>query len=228
MKTNFSFNPNTHNFWPIYEAIKKYYSIGIQMNEGRGIHPKYNGHNAIVELLNEHIHDTDNFNRSWTSFENYLGEKLNKKVQGTTMGQAPSLSSSIILKKEIFGDCTHSKELHFSVSLLGGFYQIYGVDNTRIYRFGATNVLTTSPYEEFKESFEFLENEIQKKYPDYRIVPFPIARSIINGLEVPYLNDKNCSVNKALFNQELELHLADENIRGDRFYGYEKWKINLP
>ena len=83
-------------------------------------------------------------------------------------------------------------------------------------------------YLEFKESSEFLETEIQKKYPCYRIAPFPIARSIINGLEVPYLNDKNCSVNKALFNEELDLHLVDKNIRGDKFYGYDKWKINLP
>jgi len=30
MRSYFSFNTQTHNFWPVYEAIKTYYPIGIR------------------------------------------------------------------------------------------------------------------------------------------------------------------------------------------------------
>lgn len=230
MNYNFSFNTKTHDFWPIYEAIKKYYPIGIQKGEeDRGIYHKYHGIELLEKIVVENIHNRENYERMWTSFEKHLSKRLNKRIEGTTMGQAPSLSSSITLTNTTNDDnCTHYKKIYFSVSLLGQFYQIYGTEETTIqkgiYRYTATNVVITSPIEEFKALFESLEAEIQNKYPTYKIVPFKISQAIINGLEVRYLNDKNCSVNKALFNNYLDLFVLNGRTRGDTSYGYDKWK----
>lgn len=229
MNYNFSFNTKTLDFWPIYEAIKKYYPIGIQKGEeGRGIYHKYHGIELLEKIVVENIHNRENYERTWKSFEKHLGKKLNKEMEGTTMGQAPSLSSSIIMTNTTDGNCTYSKKIHFSVSLLGEFYQIYGTEETTIQkgirRYNATNLVITSPIEEFKELFESLEAEIQNKYPTYKLVPFQISQTIINGLEVKYLHDKNCSINKALFNKYLDLFVLNGHTRGDKSYGYDVWK----
>ena len=64
-----------------------------------------------------------------------------------------------------------------------------------------------------------------ERYPEHRIVPYSIGKSIIKGLQVRYLNDEDCSISKALFNQRLD----EENIltlsRGNENYGFDSWKI---
>ena len=41
MKHNFSFSSHEYNFWEIYQAIMKYYPIGIDRGEGGGIYFEY-------------------------------------------------------------------------------------------------------------------------------------------------------------------------------------------
>ncbi len=236
MKLNFSFNTSTHDFWEIYDAINKYYPIGLDRKEGKGIYSEYKGIKDLERIVMENIHDKVNFQERWLKFTEQIGITLNKEVIDKTFGQAPSFSSSIILKKNPFQDGFHVKTLHFSVSLVGNFYQIYGLDSTTVLRkkkkegefpryYNAVNLLTTSPFEDFQESFEFVEQKIQERFPEYRMVPFAYGQSKIRGLQVSYLNDEDCSVNKALFNQ----FLSEENIsrakEGDQFYGKDMWKI---
>ncbi len=124
---------------------------------------------------------------------------------GTRMGQAPSFSFSVILERKKEGKIIHTKELHFAVSLLGNFIQIHGFDSTVILDqknqkgYSAINVVTTSPFEEFKESFEYIENKLNSRYPNHRLVPFAIGQGIINGLQVNHRDEEICSVSSALF-----------------------------
>lgn len=232
MKQYFSFNSHTHDLWEIYEAIKKHYPIGIRKNEGRGIYGSYPGLKEYEKALVENIHDDNNYRTHWVRFTDEIGQEFGKEMQGTTYGQAPSFSAFMILEKHQFGDCIHSKELHFAVSLLGNFFQIYGVDATKILdkkavygrAYSSINVITPSPHEEFKTPFEFVEKKIREKYPSYKIVPFNIGQGIIKGLEVRYLDDEDCSINKALFNWFLSEEIISGSTRGDIYYGMNDWK----
>ncbi len=177
----------------------------------------------------ENTHDQGIFQHRWKNFTGQIDEETGKEIDGTTYGQAPSFSSALIIQKNKVENCTHCKELHFSVSLLGDFYQIYGLDTTVILdqkegkAYSAVNVVTTSPFEEFADVFKLVERKIKEKYPNYKIIPFGLGQLIIKGLQVRYLNDEDCSVNKALFNH----FLSEENIstytRGNVYYGKEKW-----
>lgn len=230
MKYNFSFNSANYDFWELYETIKKYYPIGIAQREGRGIYNEYPGIKELISIVIENVHDNNNYTERWVNFTDAIGKDLDKEVIGTTYGQAPSFSASIILERNEVGDCLHSKELHFSVSLLGKFFQIYGLDTTIILEkndqggYSAVNVVTVSPFEEFKESFEFVEKKIKNKYPTHRIVPFASGQTIINGLQVSYLDDEICSVNMAIFNHFLRDAYMPRFTRGDPYYGSEYWK----
>jgi len=163
-------------------------------------------------------------------FEKEIGRDLNKEIIGMTYGQAPSFSSSLILERNQLDNLYHFKELRFTVSLVGNFFQIYGFDSTGIMEkdedkgYRKVNVVTTSPHKEFKESFEFVEKKIKEKYPSYRIVPFALGQKIINGLQVRYLDDEICSINMAIFNQFLSEENISRSIRGNRYYGIESWK----
>lgn len=124
MIRNFSFNSKTHDLWPVYETIKKFYPIGLRRNQGKGLYFNYPG------------------------------------------------------------------------------------------------------FEEFEEIFKFVEQKIKEKYPNHKIIPFRVGQSIIDGLQVRYLDDENCSLNKALFNQQLSEERIKHYPRGDQLYGLDVWKKN--
>jgi hypothetical protein len=230
MRLNFSFNSNEYDFWEIYEVIKNYYPIGINRGKGGGIYFEYSGIKELEKIVVENIHDNKNWNERWVDFTEDIGKELNQEIKGTTYGQAPSFSSSILLERNKTKNCQHTKELHFSVSLIGNFFQIYGLDTTKIMEkdenkgYSAVNVVTTSPYKEFKESFEFVENKLEEKYPNHRIIPFAFGQTILNGLQVRYLDDEVCSINMAIFNQFLSEETISRFTRGDRYYGIDKWR----
>lgn len=230
MQLSFSFNCEEYDLWEIYETIKKYYPIGISREEGIGIYFEYSGIKELEKIIVENIHDDKKYNENWGAFTEELGIELNLKMEGTTYGQAPSFSSSIILESNKMGVCHHTKELHFSVSLIGNFFQIYGLDRTLIREinlsrgYSVINVVTTSPFEEFKETFEIVEKKIQEKYPTHRIIPFAFGQAIINGLQVRYVDAEICSINMALFNHFLSEENISKSTRGNKYYGIDKWK----
>ena len=230
MEPNFSFNTQTHDYWDIYESIRKYYPIGLERKEGKGIYFQFPGIKKLEEILIENVHDHQNYKERWVKFTKGIGRELKKEIIGTTFGQAPSFSSSIVLERNRFESCMHSKELHFSVSFVGGFFQIYGIDMTMVMEedeqrgYSSVNVVTTSPLLEFRESFEFVERKLRERYTDYRMVPFRIGQTVIHGLEVAYLDDKNCTINQALFNDFSGEDRGARSTRGDRYYGEKDWR----
>lgn len=242
LQPNFSFNSSTHDLWDIYESIKKYYPIGLKKYEGKGIYYDYPGIKKLEKIVVENVHDGEKFHERWVGFTTEIGKELGKKIVGTTYGQAPSFSSSIILKRIDFENCIHRKELCFSVSLVGNFFQIYGLDSTLILdkeewvehsnigmirkSHSARSVVTISPFEEYKEAFEFVEEKLRSKYPEHRMIPFFYGQQRIQGLQVRYLDDENCSVNQALFNDFLNEQNISRSTRGNKFYGSdEDWAI---
>lgn len=230
MEFNFSFNSNQYDFWELYETIKKYYPLGINRGENGGIYFEYWGIKELERIIIENVHNSKKYNENWGNFTKDLGIELNCEIEGTTYGQAPSLSSSIILESNRIANCLHTKELHFSVSLIGNFFQIYGLDKTSIIDingnkgYSAVNVVTTSPFQEFKEPFEFVEKKLQEKYPNHRIIPFAFGQTILNGLQVRYLDNEICSVNMAIFNHFLSAENISKFERGDRYYGINNWR----
>ena len=131
MDLSFSFNSDEFDLWEIYEVIQKYYPIGLQQRNG-GIFFQFKGQKELEEILIENIHNTENYRSRWTSFTKEIGKGLKQKMRDTTQGQAPSYSSSIVLNQVEVENCIYHKELHFSVSLIGPFYQIYGKEWTQI------------------------------------------------------------------------------------------------
>lgn len=228
MLYNFSFNPARYDLWGIYNVIKHFYPIGVSRIE-RDIYQTYPGLQELEKLLVDKILNDENFQRIWETFTYEIQNEIGKEVIGTTYGQTPSFSGSLIISKNKLGDCTHQKKLNFSVSLLGNFYQIYGLDETTIYNdeerryFNSINVVTTSPFEEFKESFEFVERKLSIQFPKYKIVPFAFGQLHIKGLQVHYIDDEDCTLNQALFNDFLPEKVTYPT-RGNDHYGIDKWK----
>lgn len=126
------------------------------------------------------------------------------------------------------------KELHFAVSLLGKYYQIYGLNKTVLsyddlsvpYQIQNLKEIVVSPIDEYKAYFESVELKITEKFKDYRLVPFAVGQSVINGLEIFHLDNENCSINMALFNDFLGFgeQVGEVDIRGDLNYGMDSWR----
>ena len=227
MDSNFAFNSYSYDFWEVYEVIKKYYPIGIDRKE-KGVYHDYSGIKELKRLIEENIGNKENYNLIWKEFSEAIGKEIGIQTIPTSYGNTPSYSCSIILKRINSEQCNHSKIIHFSKSLLGNFYQIYATDETSIQKLDGKggyvkiNVVTTSPFEEYKESFEFIEKKINDRFPNHKIIPFSFGQNIINGLNLTYVDNKTCSVNMALFNHLL--NLQNVPTRGEIFYGMENWR----
>ena len=236
MKFNFSFNPETHNFWPVYEAIKQYYPIGLEKNEYSPYY-KYSGIKELEKVVVEAIHGDGNKNYlGWKTFCEKFSAKQKLTYRGSTYGQAPSFSADFFLEDIDSPRFRHVKKLSVAVSLVGKFFAIYGVDETivkacnedgRYLSYRAINAITASPYSEFKSYFLDLKQEVEKEFIGYKFLPFSIHLSIINGLEVRYSDRKECTIFHALFNEQIDLN-NQLPVRGDRFFGFEEWATENP
>src|SRR5690606_35726798 len=123
-----------------------------------------------------------------------IEKEIEKKIIGTTYGQAPSFSSFVLLDSESVGDVTRTKELHFFVSLVGPSYTIVGQDNNTIktnenrsYR--STSYIVISPEKEFADLFKLLCDKIETRFEGFRFVPFEICGQTIDGLYVRYSDE---------------------------------------
>ena len=234
MKLVLNFNPHTHNLWPIYDAIVKYYPIGLRRDEGSVLF-EYPGTKKLSDIVVGVIHQRNDLYQSWERFQHELQTTLNRECQGTTMGQAPALSADVILEKTETEKFVITKKLSVHLSLVGNFYTIYGVDSsaalerqgghiTRQYH--AINSLTVSPYLEYEQPFIIVQQLIEERFPDYKFIPFAVHSMIINGLRVRYSDKEVCSVYDALFNHFLD-HVGELTYRrGDNRYGYDEyWRI---
>lgn len=232
MNNTFTFDSAQYNFWPIYDCIKQYYPLGIPKNYGEGIYVEYKGFTDMEKIIVDNIHDAETYKRNWVSFTKRMSVELGLKVFGTTYGQAPSYSAYLLSTSKKEGNRWYYKELHFSVSLLGKFFQIYGLHKTQLsyedepISYSVENIkeIITSPHDEFKESFAAVEQKIIQQFKGYRLVPFSIGQLVLNGLEVYHTDKESSTVNMALFNHLLDDEIMDVDVIGNSDYGIDSWK----
>jgi len=219
----FYFNSDKFDFWVIYDAIKQFYPIGIPKDESR-IFYSYPGLKKLESIIVENIHDENKFNNGWQSFTLEIEKAINKKVIGTTYGQAPSFSSYIQLDSLSADNLTRTKNLHFFVSLVGPFYTIIGEDSNTVkvndQHFKSTNYLVVSPENEYAEAFNLLCSIIENRFKDFRFIPFHICKQEIEGLDVRYTDDNLSAIFNALFNNQIDLN---STIIGNKFFKSEDW-----
>ncbi|GAB3021821.1 hypothetical protein [Spirosoma pulveris] len=223
----FNFNTGKFDFWPIYDAIKRFYPIGIpwQGEEGH-MFLSYPGLKELETILVDNLHNETHFTERWSNFAAGIQRETGKEVIGTTHAMAPSFSSFVLLEKTSVDNLTRTKELHFFVSLIGPFYTVIGQDASRVlldgkYHYGGTNYLVVSPENEFADVFRLLCNKIEARFNSYRFVPFEICRQTINGLSVRYSDEKLDAIFPALFNNSLNLNTRSR--LGNDFYKSADW-----
>lgn len=219
------FNSDKFDFWTIYEAIKRFYPIGVNRDENK-MYLSYPGLKELEDIVVDNIHDDSHFIERWDNFTKDIEKEIGKEIIGTTYGQAPSFSSFVLLDTVFVDDLTRTKELHFFVSLVGPFYTIVGQDNNavkidehKIYR--STSYLVISPEKEFADIFKLLCEKIETRFKGFRFVPFEICQQTIEGLSVRYTDENLNSVFHALFNNHVDLTIWRKI--GNDYFKSEDW-----
>jgi len=196
--------------------------MGIKKEE-HSLFYLYPGLKELENVIVAKIHDEKEYAK-WSIFEKEIQNDLRKSVIGTTYGQAPSFSSFVEIEKHVIENITLTKELHFFVSLIGPYYTVVGQDMSLIKidskNFSAANHLTLSPEEKYSDAFIFLCENIEKKFPDYRFVPFHIYGQSIEGLDVRYNDEHLSRIFHALFNNQVNFNVQH---LGSEFYKHEQW-----
>ncbi|MES2455791.1 MAG: hypothetical protein V4594_09635 [Bacteroidota bacterium] len=232
-RKNLYFHTPSHNFWPIYDAIKKYYPIGLKRIEN-SIFFQYPGLKELGDIVVDAIHGEDNKKfKAWQAFENEISVKFQVEARGTTMGQAPSYSTEFILEDEQTPELRRVKKIVLVFSLAGKFFAIFGIDETFIadrakertqWQNHAINVFTISPHAEFETVFSGIKLAVEQQFEGYKFIPFGIHCAIIDGLQVRYSDREECTIFHALFNDQYDLN--DTVIpRGDIGFGNKDWEV---
>jgi hypothetical protein len=215
-------------YGPIFEVIQKYYPIGIKSESPA--YQEYPGQIELSKIVIDNIHNKKNFKLRWKDFERQSGKELKKQIVGETYITRPSFSASLILKRFSHDELMHNKSLHFSVSLLGPYFTIYGIDETVIkdeldghnLYYGAKNVVTVSPYKEYEFYFNELKSKIEDKFQGYKFIPFSLHSMFIEGLFDSLYDSKEATIYEALFDDALNGY-DTIRMRGDSSYGYSEW-----
>ncbi|WP_300601402.1 hypothetical protein [Niabella sp.] len=227
----FQFNTAKFDFWPIYEAIKKYYPIGVAADPA--FYAAYPGRKALTDILVDNIHDDVQYASTWKRFEQEIAATTGKPVTGTTYGQQFCYSAYVTLQVHVNENFTHRHLVHFFVSLLGPFYTVIGEsENTLVIpeeeqvfpTYKTTNYLVSAPHDGFAVPFRQIEQAIETRFEHYRFVPYWICQQQIEGLYLHHQNETRLpSIFNALFNDQL--NLSDQTYRpvGDTFYKSEAW-----
>ncbi|ADB39966.1 hypothetical protein [Spirosoma linguale] len=225
----FRFNTDKYDFWPIYEAIKRFYPIGIRginLDGDNQMFLSYPGLKELEAIIVDNIHNESHFAERWSNFTQEIQDETGKEVIGTTYGQAPSFSSFVLLEKTSVDNLTRTKEIHFFVSLVGPFYTVIGQDTSTVlrdgkYHYRGTNYLVVSPEDEFADVFKRICAKIEDRFKGYRFVPFEICKQTITGLSVRYSDEKLDAIFHALFNNSL--NLTTWNWLGNDYYKSADW-----
>ncbi|KAA9325360.1 hypothetical protein F0P96_20380 [Hymenobacter busanensis] len=248
MKNLFSFNYDTFNYWPIYDAVKKYYPLGIDVNRqdvritkrSETFVDNYPANKDIQELIHENIFIQKNHSTRWGSFQKDLQNQTAKRIRNTSNLMWPCFSGNVVLSNKKNGNCIYSSELRFAVSLLGPFYTIYGADSTTLVlhsgiphpdeptypvRFPSINAITASPYQEYESTFQIVQDSIRKCFPGYRLVPFVINTMRIEGLHLDHFEEQDPTIHDALFYNLENFTYSMRRVRGDKSYGCDEWRI---
>jgi hypothetical protein len=231
MTWNLGFDENKYSFNLIEDTIKKYYPFGIEYDSEWTQYMSFPGIEELGKLVVENIHSNKNYKERWLNFIKSIGKESGKKVSSNTFGQSPSFSAVVLLDTFEIKNYKISKSLYFSVSFLGPFYTVFGLDDVLLRDgragYSATIAVTVSPYKEYEKDFLLLRKTIEERFKDYKYVPFAIYSRTMDGLKVSEVQEGHTSlIYNALFDTTLTSAILDANVvRGEEDYGYEEWKI---
>ena len=237
MKRYLSLDPKPHNKLAveIAETIKEFYPVGVSRES-----PEYNAHPGVIkmnEIMEDNILNNKNYKERWGTFLKKMGKDLKKSTENlrsTTYGIGPSFSADLILENYEDDAIIRVKKLSFAISLIGPFYTVYGIDETGIkekdHEFGgayrAINVITVSPFKEFEKDFNYVQQQIEHRFANYKFVPIKMSLAEVKGLYHHYL--ENAKVHNALFNHLFDLYdTSFGHTRGDTHYGYGESNIKV-
>ncbi|WDF79842.1 hypothetical protein ACFGVS_11185 [Mucilaginibacter sp. AW1-7] len=205
-------------------SINQIYPVGLNKNT-----IEYKQHPKIVLLMQNFENRTNNhkqYYQPWIIFLKKLRAKSKKSIRNCSGPFDTCFSGELILEE--YEDMTFRrvKRLFFSVSQVADFFTVYGMDETFIkdkempsepgYR--SINVITESPYSEFKIEFNYLQTAIAEQYPGYKFVPIRVSLDLVKGLQTPYSYTDQCSIHSALFDASFELNPV-RFFRGEKYYG---------
>ncbi|MEM0941846.1 MAG: hypothetical protein AAF600_04700 [Bacteroidota bacterium] len=221
--------------------MKKYYPLGINRTVESGLYFKYDGIKKLDKLITENIHKELNSSEKWRQKTTRWEDELRCKLISTTYGQEPSFSSYLEIEKDNFRDWIFEKRLHFTISILGPFYTIYGVDTAAYVIKGqksATELLKQRnryywkahriiiyPIAEYKKKFEEVRKLIENEFTGYKFIPYGIYSSSLDGLEVGYSDENLDRIFNGLFNRHFDFDAPV--LREINDYGYEQWESSL-
>jgi hypothetical protein len=211
----------------IAEKINEYYPIGI--NRDTPEYKEYPGIKKIMSVLEKNMTDYNNQNKPWKSFLKQLRKGSKKKIHDTTIPHELAFQAELILKKYQDESLIYIKKIVFTVSFIGPFFSVYGIDITFIKEnadgsgplYDAVNVVTESPYKEFESAFNYLKEEIAEQFGSYKFVPIRVGLYDVKGLQTPYSDRDECTVYNALFDAALD-YQPFQFFRGEMYYGSEK------
>src|SRR5258708_32015002 len=89
------FNHNKYDFWEIYDSVKRFYPIGIKIEESK-FYSSYSGIKDLGDIIVDNIHNEENFKSRWQDFTDEIQRDFGKQVNGTTR-LGPSFSSFVLL-----------------------------------------------------------------------------------------------------------------------------------
>ena len=221
----FYFNTEKFDFWKIYDAIKRFYPIGIKKDE-RKMYFSYPGLIELQDIIVDNIHEDRHYGERWVNFKKTIEAEIGKTIVGTTFGQAPSFSAYVLLETASIDNLTRTKEVHFFVSLVGPFYTIIGQDMSTVEleeytNYKSANYLVVSPEKEYADTFKLLCDKIESRFTGFRFVPFEVCQQQIEGLDVPYSDMNLNTVFHALFNNDVDLTIG--RIIGNDYFKAEEW-----
>lgn len=236
MKQYFSFNPTCYDYWPIYEAISKYYPLGIDHATWPEMRRSYPGSKALAQLINDSIFDQKRFDE-WAAFQEQVGKSMQKETNGYTSIHYPAYTSEMVLGIFKYDKVTLYQKIRFSVSLTGPFFTIYGIHETvvmapnaagELSAASAINAMIVSPYGDFETAFIQIESMIRERFAGYKLVPLTISTHYVKGLYNTFTSSDESTIHHALFGQLPDPFEEGYMVYGDEYYGYTEWRTDEP
>lgn len=205
------------------ELVLSHYPSGINKDD----EPEYFKDQRIIELRN-FIHETTSkgFNQ-WNTFLEELSEELKLEIYSNTYGNRPSMAGTCILNKIYYESVFHCQTLVFSISILGPYYEVFGIDTTGIIEDGKpnylkSNVITVSPSFEFESVFLKIEQAIKNSF-DYKLIPHILKTRTVRNVQSLNFSERHTSIGDALFGVHGDHKSLKSRVRGDEKYGLNQW-----
>ncbi|PUZ25111.1 hypothetical protein DCC81_12440 [Chitinophaga parva] len=162
------------------------------------------------------------FEETWVPFESAIGDKLGRKIVGTTFHAEPSYSGYFLLEEFRMKDFLRIKKIHFFLSLLGPYYTILGVDESYVTvserSYQSLNLITISPSGEYADTFNLTDKLITTTFNAFRFVPYFILAQNIGMSSMD-----SFTVFEALFHNSILKNFDRAEVYGSKVFGGERW-----